>query len=321
LLFNQGSNATQRMRSAVNFSGSSTVTLATTGFNGHNAYLDGALSGGGTLTLQGAGALGNQRSFYITNANNDFTGKVVLGGSTTGSTSLALNTSVGNADWEVTNATWTVTVSNTTQVFKSLTSSVNTLFTSSGAAARLDIGSGNTSTTYAGRLGGTLGLTKSGTGTLTLSGASTYTGTTQANAGSLAVGATGTLRINGTAGITIASGAEFALNGVLNLNALTDTIVNDGTLTLGVGSVLRLNNIFDGDSSRTSYLLVTTGGTGVTGNFTTVDGYSTSVFSSVVFDNATGQLLFTAVPEPSTYGLLGAGALAALAMVRRRRAI
>ena len=37
------------------------------------------------------------------------------------------------------------------------------------------------------------------------------------------------------------------------------------------------------------------------------------------FDEATGALSITAVPEPSTYGLIGAGSLALFAAVRRRR--
>ena len=43
----------------------------------------------------------------------------------------------------------------------------------------------------------------------------------------------------------------------------------------------------------------------------------TATGSFPVIDNVT--LTATAVPEPSTYGLLGAGALAAVAFVRRRR--
>src|SRR5690606_9805536 len=64
------------------------------------------------------------------------------------------------------------------------------------AAANVQLGSGtlttganNTSTTFAGAIAGSGGLTKAGTGTFTLAGANTYTGTTTVNAGTLALGA------------------------------------------------------------------------------------------------------------------------------------
>ncbi|TCS99735.1 autotransporter-associated beta strand repeat-containing protein, partial [Aquabacter spiritensis] len=53
--------------------------------------------------------------------------------------------------------------------------------------ATLNTGGDNTSTVYAGAIGGTGGLTKSGTGTLTLSGANTYSGDTEVTGGGLAV--------------------------------------------------------------------------------------------------------------------------------------
>ncbi|WP_454918250.1 autotransporter-associated beta strand repeat-containing protein [Xanthobacter sediminis] len=53
--------------------------------------------------------------------------------------------------------------------------------------ARLTTGGDNASTTYAGAIGGPGGLTKSGTGRLTLTGASTYAGDTLVTGGGLAV--------------------------------------------------------------------------------------------------------------------------------------
>ena len=76
------------------------------------------------------------------------------------------------------------------------------------ASIGLSIGNNNQDTTYSGILGGVagdLGLTKIGTGTLTLAGANSYAGATKISAGTLALGAAGS--VNGSSGIELATGA------------------------------------------------------------------------------------------------------------------
>ena len=59
------------------------------------------------------------------------------------------------------------------------------------------------------------------------------------------------------------------------------------------------------------------GGTNrLTGN---LDNFRISTFAAGQFDASTDLLQFTAVPEPSTYGLIAAGASFATALIRRRK--
>ena len=95
------------------------------------------------------------------------------------------------------------------------------------SGATLTVG-GGTSTTFSGGMedgGAALALTKSGSGTLTLSGANTYTGATAVNAGRLNV--TGSL---GNTAVTVANGATLGGSGTI---AGAVSIQSGGTIAAG----------------------------------------------------------------------------------------
>ena len=97
------------------------------------------------------------------------------------------------------------------------------------------------STTFAGNVSGSGSLVQQGTGTLTLTGANTYTGTTTISQGELCV--TGSI----TSAVTVASGA--ALSGTGSTGAVTA----NGTVSPGVGGVGTLNTGNLGFTSGSSY--------------------------------------------------------------------
>jgi fibronectin-binding autotransporter adhesin len=105
------------------------------------------------------------------------------------------------------------------------------LLDTGGNGVNLSVGADNASTLFPGILSGANGaLTKVGTGTLTLTGANTYTGATNIYAGTLVLGnAAATLASTGTA--NVGNGSTF---GTLDLDSNTNTI---SALNLHLGIV------------------------------------------------------------------------------------
>jgi autotransporter-associated beta strand protein len=114
-------------------------------------------------------------------------------------------------------------------------------------------------------LAGSVGLTKTSDGTVTLSAANTYTGQTNVNVGTLTVGTTGSL-LN-TTQVNVASGAQFNGNntGANSAMATNAAVTNNGAMSLAASQTIStLNGTTAGATlavARGSTLNVTGGGT------------------------------------------------------------
>ncbi|WP_453948000.1 autotransporter domain-containing protein [Bradyrhizobium sp. USDA 377] len=106
--------------------------------------------------------------------------------------------------------------------------------------------------TLSGTISGPGGLTKIGLGTLTLSGAGSYSGPTVVNAGTLQAGAAGVFSPNSA--YTVASGAILDLN---SFNQTIGSLAGAGSVTLG-SAALTIGN--DGTSTTFSGSIVGAGG-------------------------------------------------------------
>jgi autotransporter-associated beta strand protein len=187
------------------------------------------------------------------------------------------------------------------------------------------------STTASGAIGGTGGLWKNGTGTLTLTGANTYTGDTNVAKGKLVVNGSlassvrilkgnsfgGTVTINGnltnlgtlapgnSPGTTTISG-NYLEAGTLDIevwgltaNTQHDQVVVSGTATFQAGSTLMVTKTGGTyDLTRTQSVLAVSA-LAYSGSFTNLDrGTQTS---QVFFNNATGRIHGSGLTETQTF--------------------
>jgi fibronectin-binding autotransporter adhesin len=154
------------------------------------------------------------------------TSSLLLGQNDTNAASLNLNGF---------NQTITSLTSNPTTVGANTTGKTITSATPATLTINQDL-----NTTYAGLIAGSTSVVKAGFGTLTLAGASTHTGTTVVNGGSLIVSGS----LAGSA-VTVNSGAILAGGGAVDSLQVLDGILEPGTNTTGtltVEGALSLNS-------------------------------------------------------------------------------
>ncbi|MFO1524193.1 MAG: autotransporter-associated beta strand repeat-containing protein, partial [Kiritimatiellia bacterium] len=148
---------------------------------------------------------------------------------------------------------------------------------------------------------GTVGLTKQGAGTLTLSGTSTYTGATAVNEGVLRAGAS-TSVFGGNSAVTLAntSGATLDLNGYdVSIGSLAGGGAAGGNVTLGAGMLT-----LGGNNASTTFAGVISGSGGLTkvGNGSlTLQGANTYA-GGTVYNSGTGALQVSGDQSAATGG-------------------
>ncbi len=147
---------------------------------------------------------------------------------------------------------------------------------SAGGARSLTIGANNTTSSFGGTLqntSGTVALIKTGTGTLTLTGASTYSGGTTILAGTL-IGAsvaanafgTNTITIGNSAGGTTAASLLIGTTGLTYANPIVLASTTTGTLTIG-NTGTAISTTFSGGVTGTNNLRINSNATSGTITF------------------------------------------------------
>ncbi len=250
-------------------------TLTSGGANTDTTY-SGVISGSGSLVKTGSGTLTLANANLYAGSTAIKNGVISLGISNALPTSTILTLGDGT-----TNASGVLRLNGFTQSLAGLaiagTGTGNRIVNGSATALNLTLNVASSSS-FSGSFGGSgtnennLGLIKSGAGVLTLSGSSTYTGTTSISNGTLSVSS---LIAGGNLGsaVTAVVLGDATNKGILSYSGSGDTFSRGFTLGAGGGEV---------DSTVSSNLLtISTGGISGTGLFAVGGAGDTSISSNI----------------------------------------
>ena len=230
---------------AINFSGGTNIINVTGGTVG-KIYL-----GGGTNTLEGSGfsdivTLGSGATAKIIAAGSDVSGITTFdnsGGLTIDSgRSLTVSTFTNESSGTLTLNSGAQLIASTLNLLDG--STIAGAGTLSNGANPLTLSGGSISAT----VGGTGGLVKSGTGTLTLTGANTYTGGTTVDGGTLSI-ADGAL---GGGDVTLAEGTTIKFNGSSFTTTNDFHITGDPVFDVASGTTQTVSGVIDDATGPTN---------------------------------------------------------------------
>jgi autotransporter-associated beta strand protein len=304
------------------FTESDNVTFSSTGSATPTVNLVGVLAPGSvtvdtsanTYTLSGGGKIGGSTALtkisagtLVIQTTNDYSGNTVISNGVIqlgGNNVIPGGTSAGQV---VIQSPGTLDLNTFNDTVGALSGN-GTVNSTSGGAPVLTIGNNNASGTFSGLIentSGTVGLTKAGTGTETISGANTYTGPTVVSGGSLRAGninafANSTVSVNGG---TLDLGSSLVvsnLNGAVGTSIANNASASPVTLfSHGTGTVTSL--IADGSGGGAVGIVVLDGAL-------TLNAANSYSGGTVV---ASGATLNIGVINPGGSGQAGSGGIIA----------
>ncbi len=236
-------------------------------WSGKDIYIDGVMAGSGALAISPYGNTGSGSGVLVTNGANTYSGTITLTPAAATNISLHISqpsalqyASITLAAGGGTSNMWTVSENVTTTV-AGLSGSAGFVRGGPTAGAYLLAVNAAANSTYSGILidgtGGTLSLTKSGTGSLSQSGANTYTGVTTLTGGTLSVATIGNGGVAGNLGQAT--------------NAAANVVFNGGTLQY-TGATASTDRNFTINSATTGTIDITTNTLTISGADTATTG-------------------------------------------------
>lgn len=305
----------------------------------NNIVINAAIVGTGGITKAGAGTL-------ILGTNNSYTGTTTI---SAGTLSLSDSGTISTNGLDLAASGATLNISNITAT----NISVAYLSGASGSAVFLGVknmmfGGNNSSTAFAGVVSGSGNLTKTGTGTTTLSGANTYTGSAVVSDGTLHLANTTGSALGSVTNVSVSSGATLLVSQNNQVNNAATVSLSGGTIRTGAGVTETFGNLNVSSSSfldfgatfgnassinfgtYTPSSLLTIGNfdfgstltfkTDLTSSITnsSLFAFNNGGISSFNWDAGTSTFTITAIPEPSTV-LAAAGLVGLMFWPSRRR--